>query len=1427
MTERFFKEIPEGQSMESDGWQARASLGLATGDTWADLLRRKRVLIVSEAGAGKSYECEECAKQLWKDGEAAFHLELASLATEEFRTLLSMDQDARFDRWLSSQSEIATFFLDSIDELKLSLGSFRLALSRLAKAITGRLERARIVITTRPVPFDEELVREILPVPTISEKVEPSGDEFAKIVLKGGAATESAEKDLPAWVTVTLLPLTDHQIIEFARLRGVDDPEIMMADLKRRNAEEFARRPQDLIELCEDWKDYKRIRTHREQVESNIRLKLKPREERHEPAELSVQKAMNGARRLALAMMVTRRLTIRHSAESDHGGSEAAFDPKLVLQDWNPAEIKALLERALFGVASYGRVRFHHRSILEFLAAARLIELRESGMSAKALKRLIFTETRGKTIVRHSKRAMAGWLALEEPAIYEALRDNEPEVLLNEGDPESLTPSQRNETLHAFVKCHGTGGWRGKRVPKIQIHRFASPELSEQINTLWQEGVENPEIRELLLGLIECGSISGCYEIAYASATDKTTDTGERLDALDTLASIGDSRLPGIIDNLAAGSPEWPEKLTKIAVMRLFPKHLGINHLFQILSRIRFRETGSGDLSWFLPSIIKEHPWKSVELEAIRDGLVELISADLKWQKQWPHYVSSNDRLGGLLSIACVKGLKAGAATKWLQASLLAMLMAHHEYPENKEFSALLDVLNALPANESEELFWITDKLLQSLNPETDPLKRFTATRINWKITLNFERDAVWIRRNLASSGMDTADRALLLEAAMQISPGEGAWLPYLSELKAEVADLPELVAKIDGRIKQWSEKREPQEWEAENAKWKEEAKRKEAENLASCKDFFEKVSSDPAEAFSKEETQTVWNLWRAMRKAGSKQHESDWNRQFIESYFGEDTANRLRHIMMRFWRSDKPTLTSERSEDEKNTFLVRWQLGLAGIYAEAEDSTWASKLTENEAGLAVRYATMELNSLPSWIGALAELHSTVIEEILGNEMIAELNAANRDEFHSMTLQNIGHSADAVRTLFIPRLCKWLSEKSESACPTHLTRGETQQISQVLGFLTEHGSQEVVSNLANMAKDHLTKKLPISLAKIWLSTLLRFDPEAGLCALEQRIQEITPAARSEAVTLLGWLFGHRGASLEVSCKHFTPRQLLRLMRIHYTHVRVSDDARHEGCYSPDDRDNAENARNNIVNLLLSASGKEGWDVKMEMCQESFCSHFKDRILAVAEECWAEEIDSIAYNDQQAVALDQTGETPPSTNEAMFDLMVNRLEEIDEILLQDASPRSLWSNIAAEQEMRRAIARELIQLARNNYKVDQEAVTADEKETDIRLRSTASNYEAVIELKLADNRSTNDLLETLEKQLVAKYMASDYSRSGCLLITLSKSRKWDHPNGGERIDYAELIDLLREEADKIAHKHGHSIRLHVHGLDLRPRLQTEK
>ncbi|WP_082445126.1 TonB-dependent receptor domain-containing protein [Sphingomonas sp. Leaf28] len=382
---RTFHDLQDERIADLDMLTALARAGMVGGLGWDDLLRSDRILMISEAGAGKTYECRDRQKALWTAGEPAFFLELVELARSPVREMLTIEEEVRFDAWLAAEHEVATFLLDSIDELKLTQGSFEQALKRLAKALVGRLDRARIVITTRPVPFDQELVRRHLPVPDRW----PAGglaESFVDVAMRN--SPKGAEAESKQWISVALMPLSDDQIRTMAVIEKIEDPDVMIADLRTRDAMDFARRPQDLVELCADWRDHHRIRTHREQVGNNVDVKLRPRRDRDRPelVEISPERARAGAGRLALAMLLTRRLTIRHAAEADRGGTPGtALDPGVILTDWTQSELRTLLERPLFGFASYGRVRFHHRSVLEFLAAERLGFLIDTGVPLRAV----------------------------------------------------------------------------------------------------------------------------------------------------------------------------------------------------------------------------------------------------------------------------------------------------------------------------------------------------------------------------------------------------------------------------------------------------------------------------------------------------------------------------------------------------------------------------------------------------------------------------------------------------------------------------------------------------------------------------------------------------------------------------------------------------------------------------------------------------------------------------------------------------------------------------------------------------------------------------------------------------------------------------------------------------------------------------------
>ena len=148
------------------------------------------------------------------------------------------------------------------------------------------LGRAHIVITSRPIPFDEQLLRRLMPAPPTAS-AEPREQTFARIATGDHPTPHPEDEDDIAaqdWRTAGLMLLSDGQIVEFAMNLGVEVPESLLNDLEKRNAQELTRRPQDLIELFADWREHTRIRTHRDQVATNVRVKLQPREDRLEPA---------------------------------------------------------------------------------------------------------------------------------------------------------------------------------------------------------------------------------------------------------------------------------------------------------------------------------------------------------------------------------------------------------------------------------------------------------------------------------------------------------------------------------------------------------------------------------------------------------------------------------------------------------------------------------------------------------------------------------------------------------------------------------------------------------------------------------------------------------------------------------------------------------------------------------------------------------------------------------------------------------------------------------------------------------------------------------------------------------------------------------------------------------------------------------------
>lgn len=1435
---RHFTELSDEVVNSFDHSSLFSETGWRRAIDWIKLLESKRILIVSEAGAGKTHECRAEQQRLWETGQPAFYLDLSQLSNSNICDLLLPEEEVRFEAWRISQSDTATFFLDSIDELKLTLGSFEVALKRLSKAISGQLGRVTIVVTTRPIPIDFSLIEKYLPIPEVTRAFPlPNGKSFADIVMNGRRSQNismQGEDVSTGWRRVALMPLSDDEIRQMAVLEGIDDAESLLADIIERNAEDFARRPQDLIEICADWKEQRRIRTHSEQVGHNVNIKLKPREDRNELAQISEDKAVDGARRLALASLLTRKLTIRFSAEADSGGElGTAIDPASILTDWTAKERRALLERPLFGFASYGRVRFHHRSVIEFLAAQRLEDLLAHGMSIKAIKRLLFAETaQGLRIVKPTMRPVAAWLASRCPSIFNEIRDREPNILLEFADPAILSIQQRTEALRAYVGRFGKGNWRGLNVPRMQVHRFFSGDLAPLVLELWQSDIENQEVREFLLEMIASVPMHDGVNVARSVVTDPTADTFERLEALNALIAMDDPQIDTITQSMETEPDSWPDRLVTSCIIRLFPSKISTERLSNILARITESRSSVGDINWALPRSIATANFPSGYLETLREKLTALVLRGVEWKKNWPHLTTPRAHLLAPLAAVCLRQIKEGSPTgSVIRSCVIAVRLLDDDHSRDEPAAELRTLVSNFAAPLRSEFFWADDSFYQEYHPQSDPSKRMFEAAYHGMVKLNPSQDAGWVVTDLSDPNRPLSERAVMLEAAIRdVWDRQTDQQSYLIGLKQFVQDCPTLIGRIEECLRPVSVDPEYARMENEHLSRKKKEERRKEKDHASWVEFWTTVVASPETAFSSNGAENiVWNLWSAMDRTGDQSRSSGWNRRFIEDHFGHEVADQLRLAMMRVWRQDKPTLRSERSTSEKGTYLVRWQLGLAAIAAESEDENWASKLTIPEAELAVRYVPIELNGFPSWIESLAATHAVAIQSVLSPELQDELDFIVSDQSNLGLLQDISYVTSSVAILFLPQLRVWLEQNSGRCRLGESESGASARLRRIIDILLKNGDFETIEYIKTTAEKLLSSEISPTFVKVWLPVLFKLEPSSGMTILERILSDVDIEQEGFGTYWISLLFGDRHNSLVVDLRkpEFTVSLLLKLLRLAYRHVRLADDISHDGVFSPGIRDNAQDGRNALLSAFLDIKGPEAWAAKLEMANDSLFIHFRDRAILLANEKAANEADGLPMTEDSVSALYKGGEPSPITREDMFSLLLDRLDDLDDLLLQDDSPRAAWAGISDEKVIRREIARHLRIAAKGAYSVDQESVTADEKETDIRLRAT-SGQQAVIELKVGDkDRSGKELRDTIGSQFVKKYMAQEACRAGCLMITLSKSRTWQHPDTGINLDALGLREMLQNEADRIIKDMAFEICLIVKVFDFQPRLLPEK
>ncbi|MEM8813910.1 MAG: hypothetical protein AAGF59_14960, partial [Pseudomonadota bacterium] len=87
--------------------------------TWSDIIKKYRVVLLSSAGTGKTWEIAQQCRKLRGEGKAAFFIRLEYLASGFSDTVFDCDGDLESFYDAVSNDEETWIFLDSIDEARL------------------------------------------------------------------------------------------------------------------------------------------------------------------------------------------------------------------------------------------------------------------------------------------------------------------------------------------------------------------------------------------------------------------------------------------------------------------------------------------------------------------------------------------------------------------------------------------------------------------------------------------------------------------------------------------------------------------------------------------------------------------------------------------------------------------------------------------------------------------------------------------------------------------------------------------------------------------------------------------------------------------------------------------------------------------------------------------------------------------------------------------------------------------------------------------------------------------------------------------------------------------------------------------------------------------------------------------------------------
>lgn len=1409
---RTFLDVDEDSDIEGASYKSYLA-SIDGGTDWQALLQSRYVVVLGEPGSGKTWELEAKAEDLRKAGQHAFFMRIDILSGGVFDTALDANLLEAFRIWQLSEKE-GIFFLDSVDEAKLKDSkAFQDALNVFAKGIGSALSRVKLIVSCRYYEWRSSTDKAMF-MQRFSIPCEPARKpRYSRL-------TTSVKS--PLFRIVQLAPLDADRIKTLAAHRNCPDVEGFMAAIDYHNLRDFAGRPKDVDSLISYWCEHRCFGTRTEMIEYDINNKLKESLDRENVDPLTADAARQGAQMLAASVVFCHRFNFTIPEDiPEHSRLSDSLTPNEILHnDWTPRQIRALLNRAVFDVALYGRVRFHHRSIAEYLAACWLTDRLKNNCPPHEIESLLFQNSYGREVVIPSRAPLAAWLSIGEDIHHQRIRDKvlrcKPELLLQHGDPEKLPFTTRQTLLKGLVERYEGRDFIRIDTDKDLLRRLAHPDLAPDINHYILEPTTSKDIRELFLRIAWHGKLAGCVEIALQVAS-QNSDKWLQYYAIKLVCDCGTDEQHTRLATIVSRYREIPQSVCGLICERLFPVYIDVAGFVAVLQQV---ETIHKRASNHLPDELKE-----LFLHTTSDELLApLLPKLLILAQEKPRITLEN------------RELPISDRYLWLYEPLQAVVLRLLQRPELGE-SVSRDVVQAFI------LFRHFKKVQTFYSSGDEDLDLQTASERHPLIRRAYVWQCIaeYKARNKESRAylwriFDHGDHCVLQPSAV-----DQQWL--LKDIGSLPADDARIAMELATDL--WSAIDQPAAFRAElkqaacRSRQLAQIFAKGAPNKLQL--VFYRIRYRSRFALKRkikripENIQTTWTrlcehwwlrrhlnelrtgkavgtlnnmYWEARDHEPTVEYEYGSSRwQALIPKFGEKVAQAVREGWKASWRTNTPHYPFER--DSTNSRDGRIILGQIGISTEIVDGLDLASLSPDDAGKLIRYALWETgDTFQQWLEPLANRYPVLVRDALDKCIEAEWHVATDEPYFYGTLNQLENASMALQQLALPKIISLM----ETDDPTH-----RDILSQALSFLFDTETA-YLDNLARLAAKRIRNYgYTDSYFLVWLIAWLNLDAPKALDFLEA-LSISRPDETDVLLESLGHVLSWRGNRRMPRLNTPSYQQAVNLRRIIplcFKHIRPADDIeRRSGVYTPTARDDAQEFRGSLLGNLADSKAPDAFSLLQQLLDEPLLESRKDYILHLLDVKAENDAEIAAWKPSDIAIFMRDHEAPPRSTDSLFRIALKRLAIImDDVEHDDFSQRGDLRPGDQEEKLQLWLARQLEERARDIYKVEREPEVDRKKKPDIRI-ITAGLGPITIEIKWAHDWSYNNLERALHEQLVGQYMKTIKSRHGILVLaTYEAKRQWQQPDG-TLINFSQLVDVLQSEARDILKN-----RLDIDGLEV--------